>query len=624
MRKLSSLDWFYITVAAGMGPQLFRVPAPVALFAVAVVAWFAQFERGMVRPMPKQLRACLTLATAGIVVACFRSILGLDPGVAFLVMITSLKFHELRGRRDYFILVWLASLLMLAEVIYSQNLGSTVYNFAGLFLVLHSLMLLSSAADFRAPAPHVWRGARRIATAGLPIMAVLFAVFPRIQLNLLGRFTPSSSAVMGFNDELRPGEVAQLASSNEPAFRATFPDGLPPAMRELYWRGAVLTATDGISWLRQRRIFEDSPQAPPPGAIIQDIVLEPHANKWLFALDRPELIVTTQERALRPLRLAGNIYEAGRLIQSLARLGRELASGEAAPASIVARALDRFKDGFEYTLSPGSTGELGIATFLFETKKGFCEHFASGLAVMLRAAGVPARVIVGFHGGLMNPYGNYLTVRFQDAHAWVEAWLPGRGWTRVDPTAIVAPQRIEGGGQAFLGGLASAGLANFQNLQPGEDEHGWRYLLSETLFFVDSVNSQWNVFLVSYDFEYQRDLLGRLFPELPTWKLFGGAFGAAACVIALILFFVYRQGRVPRDRVVEGYRALVTRLARRGVRKQKSEGPLDFAGRASRALPKEAESIRAAIALYVDIRYGESGQDSAKVSEFEKRAKRVA
>lgn len=660
--RLSAHDWFLVTVLAGMASFFFRLPYVIGITAFALMAWFFYVDKRGGKPMPRWFRSTVTLAALGVVLAQYRTLLGLEPGVAFLVLITALKLHELRARRDYVVLIWLASLLLLAELIFSQNLASTFWSFTGLLCVFHSLLLLSSTANFRAPVPPVWQGARRLALLGLPITLALFVVFPRIQLNLFGRFTTSPTALIGFNDELRPGEVAKLAASDEPAFRVSFAGREIPPMGALYWRGAILTATDGNSWMRPRRIREAQPVRPPAEAIAQDIVLEPHANRWLFALDLPTKIAMPSENAAPAVALHGAVFESPRLVTRrlvyraysviaraeakeldsearrrnlrlprridprVAEQGRKLAAKGASPREILGQALDFFRNGFEYTLTPGDQGPGGTADFLFTTKRGFCEHFAAGLALLLRAAGVPARVVVGFHGGEFNPYGKYLTVRYRDAHAWVEAWIPGEGWLRADPTAVVAPERIGQGGQNFLGNTGNVGLGNLLARGPGtgEDVPLWQQMLTETIFFVDSINSQWNIFLLEYDLDYQRELFSRWFAAAPDRKLFGYAFAGAFAVILFVLVLAYGRVRARADRVVASYQLMLARLEKIGVRKFPHEGPLAFVARVTREHPDTEARLRPAIELFIDLRYGRAANDPAKIAEFVKRTRTVA
>jgi hypothetical protein len=276
----------------------------------------------------------------------------------------------------------------------------------------------------------------------------------------------------------------------------------------------------------------------------------------------------------------------------------DLANEAATDAAIVARALAQFREQpFFYTLNPPLLGAAAVDDFLFRTRRGFCEHYASAFVFLMRAAGVPARVVTGYQGGERNPLGNYLIVRGRDAHAWAEVWLEGRGWVRVDPTAAVAPSRVERGVAAALpAGERPGGLGAGAWLQPLR--LGW-----------DLVNNQWNQWVLGYNQERQRQFLARLNPFLAEWQGMVWALGGGAVILVLTALALLwpRLARVRRDPASRAYLRFCGRLARRGIARAAAEAPLDYAGRASRLRPELAEEIQRITRLYLASRYGQAG-----------------
>lgn len=663
MRRLSLLEWIVAGFFLAAVPHAEHIPAPaLAFFFLLSTVFFLQHVRRL-PALPGALRHAFTLSSFGLVYVCYRSWLGLEPSIAFVAMIGSLKLHELKSKRDLLILNWLSTLLVLGEVVFLQSLWTTIFSLLALTVILYNSLLLNAANRLDQAAPRLWARMWGIFLATVPIAAVLFLVFPRLQINLFSPFTRESQAHTGFHDELRPGDVAELAKSDEVQFRVSFPEGKVPSYEQMYWRGAVLTGTDGENWVKPRRSQLPLLKNPGAAAIVQEIMLEPTQSHWLFGLEDPAQVLLSGSNESSVRRMRENAFESRERISRrivyrvyslpkskggagleatdlrrglqlppkidprISELAEEFRSGAKDNSEILARALDYFRQGgFEYTLQPPRLGRAGIADFIFQTKKGFCEHFASGLAILLRAAKVPSRVVVGYQGGAFNGFGNYWMVRGLDAHAWVEVWIPGEGWVRADPTAIVVPQRISQDSKSLGKNFAPNSIGEFlkQRLNVDSENHDWRWFLSESAFFVDNVNNQWNQFLAMYDWDYQKNLIARWSAKIPMQALLALIFGAAILAIALVLGILSHRNRVRLDPLLSAYRILLRRLAKHGIEKKHFEGPLDFSRRAEREFPEAAEEIRSAVDLYMDLRYGNSPADSANVIELEKRIKRVA
>ncbi|HEY5791079.1 MAG TPA: DUF3488 and transglutaminase-like domain-containing protein, partial [Gammaproteobacteria bacterium] len=499
---------------------LLLVAAPLAFYQPAwlTLAWLgaALLRLVQVRRRLPQLRGWLRglLAVGGfaLVLATYGTVAGRDPGIALLATMVALKLLETETPRDLYLVVFLGYFLVIANLLYSQSIPMALY----LLLSVVALTATLIAAN-RGPGHGELRADLRLAAVlllqALPVMLVLFVLFPRIDEPLWHMPREQRGAISGISDEMEPGSISRLVESEELAFRVSF-DGPVPPPAQRYWRGPVLWFTDGRRWRA------GTPPAPEElgytglgDAVGYAVTLEPHGQRWLFALDLPAEIpanasLTTDYQVLaqRPVdtqrlyrarsypeyvtgppsaaELRAGLqrpYRTSARVQALAQGWRDAAADDAA---VVELALQHFREQpFVYTLSPPLLPGDPIDGFLFETRRGFCEHYAAAFTVLMRVAGIPARVVTGYQGGELNPLGGHLAVRQSDAHAWSEVWLPGRGWSRVDPTAAVAPERVERGIDAGAS-LGFDGAVSFRG-GPG----AWLAQLTEQAWLLaDAVN----------------------------------------------------------------------------------------------------------------------------------------
>ena len=307
------------------------------------------------------------------------------------------------------------------------------------------------------------------------------------------------------------------------------------------------------------------------------------------------------------------------LATALRRQGRDA-------VDIVQLALDHFaRSDFRYTLSPPTLGRDPLDQFLFETRAGYCEHFASSLAAVLRLAGVPARLVVGFQGGEWNPVGGYLIVRMSDAHAWTEAWLPQAGWQRVDATAVVAPERIEFGVE---------GLRELYQAESGDAEltreqmerllapEWWQRAYRAAWMRWDAANDAWNRWVMAYGPEKQRRFLRAIGFSTPTWAQAVISMVAAMALLGLLAAGVILGRRERRDRLVVVYQQFCEKLARRGLPRAANEGPLDFQQRVAAKRPDLAGAVSRITAIYTGMRYGSEGDE--KLPELKRLVEKFA
>lgn len=616
--------WLLAAAAAGFLPLLPWLPGWLSALALAVMGWRgAMLWRGWGLP-PRWLLLLLALAGFVAVGLQFRNIFGKDPGIALLALLTALKLLEMRNRRDATIVVLLGYFLVLTPFFYSQNIPAALAMAGALLVITAAQIQVTRDGE---PTGRALRLAGVMLIQGTPFMLAFFLLFPRISGPLWGLPLDAFSGLTGLSESMSPGAISNLSLSDAIAFRVRFA-GEPPARQALYWRGPVMSHYDGRTWrMLPRRPDPEIPYALPGPAVEQEVTLEPHNRHWLFALELPgtlpqgsllapdyQLISPTPVRArlrysLRshPEAVAGAGERPGMVRESLqlppsrvnprarelgARL-REAAAGDA--ARIAGDLLARFRrEAFIYTLSPPLLGEHAVDEFLFSTRQGFCEHFAGSFVFVMRAAGVPARVVTGYQGGEINPVDGYMTVRQSDAHAWAEIWLPGHGWQRVDPTAAIAPGRIE---MNLAGALPDgAGLPLLSR-----QAFSW---LREARFRWDAVANAWNQWVLGYNPQRQRDFLAGLGLRSGDWgEMVAVLAGLTGTLLLGLAAWTLRRQR-SADPVLAAWERLGRRLARRGLARHPWEGPRDYADRVGAALPGRAAEMRAIATLYAGLRYG--------------------
>ena len=422
----------------------------------------------------------------------------------------------------------------------------------------------------------------------------------------------------GLSDDMAPGDIAQLYIDDSPVLRVQF-EGTPPPQNEMYWRGPVLSLFDGRRWTRSGFLSNNLPASrlvPLGPPVRYRVEQEPTDRRYLIALDIP---ATTPERAFigldhmlyrRRAQTLLTAYEVTsytryqlepELLQTFRQtytrlpvsfnprtlaLVRQWESEGARGEALIGRALQWFNREFTYTLSPSLLGRDSVDDFLFNTKAGYCEHFSSAFVVMMRAGGLPARVVTGYQGGRPNQIDDYWVVRQSDAHAWAEVWLDGRGWVRIDPTSAVAPERIERGTESL------------------EPESAWRSFTRPFIDVGDFVRRGWNELVLGFDAARQRALLQRMGVDNSSVPQLGLVLGAGMALgLGLTLWLLLRRPPDARDRLGRAYARFLARLARAGVAKPPHEGPLDFAQRAAQAVPQAAGNVLALSHRYMRHRY---------------------
>lgn len=612
-------------LALVMAPHAIHFPTWIGLFAAAVLGWQAlSASRGWPQP-GRVIRLVLTAVAFIGVYLSFGQIDGRNAGAALLTLLLALKLTEVRSQRDVMVLLSLCFFLLITHFLFSQAIGMLVFLAVGAVLIT-ACFIDASHPQGALPIRVLAAKAARLLAQALPVAALLFVLFPRIPGSLWAIPSHHGAARSGLSDTMAPGAIRRLALSDEVMFRVRF-RGEPPPPSKRYWRGPVFWAFDGQRWSRGHPArFMAQPDRHFKGQPVRyRLTIEPHHNNWLLALDLPastpqgsyiDAAGTLRTREPIDSRTAYQLtsYPDYRLQvtapQALLDYARQLPpqgnpraralahrwAEQFKPRGVIEAALRRFrKQPYHYTLEPAPVSGINhIDEFLFETREGFCAHYAGAFTFLMRAAGIPARVVTGYQGGQSGLGGNYLIVRGANAHAWSEVWLAGRGWVRVDPTAAVSPTRVESGLAASLG-----------------SDEPVPYLVRTSGEFVyriamawDYVNAAWNRWFLAYGPKLQSNFMQYL--GLPTTRSMILALTIlVTAFLAVLGIILARQTRppAPSDPVQAAWLKLCRRLARAGPPRQAWEGPLDYAERASRARPEEAATIRDLARRYARLRY---------------------
>ncbi|MEW6691072.1 MAG: DUF3488 and transglutaminase-like domain-containing protein, partial [Pseudomonadota bacterium] len=568
------------------------------------------------------LLAIAALAALGVWLE-FRALFGRTPGVMLLVLFSGLKLLEARNQRDAVALVLLTWFLAITNFLYTQSIPTALGMCAA--VAASVVALVGLAAPRRALKANL-RTAGLLLAQALPAAALLFLLFPRIQGPLWGLPQDAYTGLSGLSESMAPGNISRLTLSDAIAFRVEF-EGQLPRRALLYWRGPVLWDFDGRTWRVGSPGFAEL--EPPRGGARHDyaVLIEAHNRNWLFALEaaarvppgarylddgqlvtlaplrarmRYEMTSITQA-APQPEEERHNLRRALRLPPGFNPRARALAQGwregGADDAAVLARAIEYFRrERLQYTTEPPLLGRDSVDEFLFETRSGFCEHFSSAFAFLMRAAGVPARVVTGYLGGDPNPVDGKFTVRQSDAHAWTEVHLAGRGWLRVDPTALSVPGRLEAG----LARAVTEGAPLPLLMRP---ELEW---LRELRYNWEALTHQWNLWVLGFNPERQRELMSRFGMRDADWReLTSVLFALLGGFVAALL--AWSLGRFARpDPVQAAWRRFCRKLGAKGVARSPHEGPRDYAARAARSLPAAGTAIQRIAELYIALRYGRS------------------
>lgn len=619
--------------------------------AVACAIWRLLVAFGRL-PAPRARRGlrfvfgAITALLVGAVLLSFRTLNGLAAGTALLVLMGSLKLLESRARRDDAIVIGVSLFLLLAAILATQSLARLPLYLLLVWGACAALMIVAHPGA-GLPARTALRLSARTLAMAVPLAVACFLFFPRFG----GQFwaLPSGgAAATGLSDEMSPGAIDKLVSDYEPAFRVRFEGPLPPP-EQRYWRGPVLNAFDGFTWRRERRVNYRAPRLEPLGEPVRyRITLEPTQRPWLFALDtvdespmrgvhlshdrqltRAEPVTDVlsyvasshvRTRATEPLSTLGRRFETElpETPNPRARaLARELRASAIDDADYTRKVLDWFAaNGLEYTFEPDPTSLDSVDSVLFDTRRGFCGHFASAYATLMRAVGIPARVVTGYLGGEWNPAGGYLIVRQSDAHAWTEVWLDGRGWVRIDPTAVIEPDRLRSNVYDVVGGAETP-------LGVAVQRSRW---FSAIARYWDGANLWWRERVLEFNLRNQMEFLHDLGIEAPDWRQLGIGFAIVLLLWLLWVTLTLRRSvpRVKPDRLARAWLRATRKLEKVAPPRAPSEGALSYAQRVAQARPELGPAVLAIARRYTALRFGPGTPRHADIAELEREIRRLA
>ncbi|WP_062381166.1 transglutaminase TgpA family protein [Pseudomonas abietaniphila] len=608
-----SLNWLLIAQALVIVPFALHIPVSLIVLWLVCTFWRIQIFQMRVRMPGTWVKAGLLVGTAGGIFLARGSLVGLDAGAALLIAAFILKMLEMQTRRDALVLIFLGFFCVAVGYLFEDAMLWGLFTLLPIATLLAALIGLQQSTVSSKPASTLMLSVKLLLQA-MPLMLLLFLFFPRLD-PLWSLPQPGNKALTGLSDSMAPGDIAELSKSAALVFRASFEGPTPPRNLQ-YWRGLTLEQFDGRRWSQSSRAqVPDAPDWHRQGEQLSySVVMEPTGKPWLMTLDvgEVELAGVRQMSDFRwqrrrpieqsmlysvnawPDAVRETVLSEGGRMQNLQlpakgnpearEFAADLHRRYGKPDALVDALLSYFTEQpFRYTLKPPALGPNSIDDFLFGSRAGFCAHYAGAMTYVLRAAGIPARVVAGYQGGELNPDGNYISVRQFDAHAWVEYWQPGIGWRSVDPTAAVAPARIEQGLEQALAAdedfLADSPMSALR----------YRHLawLNSIRLSWDNLNYGWQRWVLGYQGQQQLQVLGRWFSGFQAPVFAGGA----VVILGLIALWLFKPWRRETDSQLRLFNAFERLLARHGLRRQPGEGPQAFAARAAQRFPEHADAI---------------------------------
>ena len=640
--------WVVGALCISMLPQLVSMPAHLIPITLLPIVWRLLAEFRGWKPMPMLLRILATGFAVAALVITYGGLMGRRAAVSMLVLMLSLKLLETFRIRDARIVASLSLFLCGTQFLFSQGIPMIVYIIACLLSALIAMMLLQRGEAYGnlCKAPDTDRniftelgfGASLMALA-FPIGLALFLLFPRWGSPMWGIPEEALDARSGLSDSMTPGSIQSLFMDDSPAFRAQF-EGVMPNHGQMYWRGPVFWDFDGSSWkvsYLSRNLRADNKPDPERTPYRYTVQMEPTEQKWLFALDYPALVPNgarlTMDYQLISRRPITRLYsyvmasdpgfqDTPKLKQTLLRAALELPAGfnprtaemiaawrkdAQSDTEIIQRALAHFnQEQFHYTLNPPLLSRHSVDEFLFDTREGFCEHYASAFTVMMRMAGIPARIVTGYLGGYYNNIGSYVLVRQSDAHAWSEVWIRGSGWTRIDPTAAVAPERVEQG--------AVDSLAQRRHMFDFE----WLMDVRNTF---DLFQRSWNNWVVAFGADRQSRLFSIFgWDVLDSTKLVIALIASilviGAIVFMLVPFLLKFRSSTKQDPLLRLWKKFTRKLGKAGFTSRPSMGPMELAANAIGQLKYNGDGIIRIAELYTVCRYSQDFGDQAELAKL--------
>jgi transglutaminase-like putative cysteine protease len=631
----NALAWIIISMFTLLAPHAGRIPVWIMLIYLFAALWRIQVYRGHWSFPGRWVKLVMIVSGFAGIYLSFGSLIGLEPTVALLLTAFALKLIELVSRKDAYVLIFLGYFVCITEFLFTQDLLMVLYSLLNVIIVTTALVALHQPGEHRFNRKTM-RLAGVMVLQAMPLMLVLFFLFPRIG-PLWTVPVKSHTAKTGMSDFMKPGDISKLSQSADVAFRVQF-EGEIPVKSQLYWRGLVFSKLEEGAWsnlgyfdvpAKERRQQEVVTKGEP---LNYSIIMEPTQQNWLFGLryatpDRPGILAAPdfrlyslvmiedefqyQVRSWPQAQLETELSDWRREVelrlpdndnQRTRQFASTLRAQAGSDEAFVNAVLQHFnREPFVYTLQPPLLPDVdGMDVFMFDSRRGFCEHYAYAFTVMMRAAGIPARVVAGYQGGEINPVNKTVIVHQFDAHAWAEVWLPEEGWVRVDPTASVAPQRIEMGLEEAV--AAEGTFLSDSPLSP------LRYRsirwINQLRLRYDALTYQWQSWVVGFDGQVQFQLLRDVFGEISAGRFAAALIGTWALVLLPVAISLLRRREIRPQRPLDReYLKVCERLANLGYPRHAGESAADYAARISRECPDWAESFNRLTGLYTELAY---------------------
>ncbi len=601
-------------------PHVFHISILIIAAALFCVAWRWMIFLGRKSFLTFWQKAALVLASGSVIVVTEGLHKNIETWAALLIISFALKLLEMKTRRDAFVVIFIAYFVIAVEFIFNKSMGIVLYELCALVLVTAATVGMNQFHT-RIKASESLKVSGKILTQAIPLMIVLFIVFPRIG-PLWAIPNPNQHARTGLGSEMTPGDISKLARSDEIAFRAIF-KGEIPSNEKLYWRGRVYANFSNGTWsevnipsrfnniqkinwvnAQKQAWFVPNTIGNESEKISYSILLEPTYEKLLVGLDLaiPKSPSTglmwdyklTNRQAIHSLlhydvdtfpnailntwlpeflRIQTLQHDANDNPRSIA-FAKSLYSQATTPETFINNILDHIREKpYHYTLEPPTLEKQNsIDQFWFDTRQGFCSHYAGALVYMLRAAGIPARMVGGYQGGEVNPLTGHIVVRQYLAHAWVEYWTPNKGWARVDPTAAVAPSRIHDNFSSAIAENELDSLSAFTNVRLNGIP-----VLQKMMFLFESLEHRWNLFILGYNTERQSEFLQKLLGSITATKillvlLIGTLLSASFVILSL---FLSNRTR-PKHPVIKLLQNFSNKLGKKGLHRSPDETPAQY------------------------------------------------
>lgn len=621
---VNKIKWLSFCFFTSCAPHFLHLPIWISVFIISAVIWRLRISATGGSIPGLLLRFILISLAIAMVYFYYGTLFGRDAGIAFLSLMLAFKLLEMKSHRDVLLFLILNYFVIVTHFLYNQNIIFAIFMIVAVCFVTTTIVHVNQLTEQRGITKDL-KLALTLLLQSLPVMIILFVLFPRIDTTLWKKPDQSMTGATGLSDNMTPGDISQLIKNKKIAFRVKF-DKHAPEKKQLYWRGPVLSLFDGRSWSAHTPIPIKMESYRLQGQSYHyTITLEANGKKYLPTLDFPatapaNAYLSTEYSAYnnniintrKDYRVFSRTHNISILADNDARAHytqlpeshnpktkqyiQTLSQQVHSQQQLVNLILKKFNvDNYHYTLQPPVLGKHSVDDFLFNSRRGFCEHYASAFVVMMRFAGIPARVVTGYQGGEYNPVGNYYIVRSSDAHAWAEIKLNGQAWHRVDPTAFIAPERIERG--------IDASLANEQNWQFSQfTSKAW---LGKFALYWDAFNNSFNRWILGYGQQVQNRLISLFGFNDANWQDLVATLVVLVVLVIIVLFLYYNLGFLYKKRnpVETLYQVFCKKLATVGLARYHWEGPEAYKQRIIHSKKIPPERINAIIEIYIQLRY---------------------